>query len=399
MRWRCAVLTLLVLALAEFATARDAPLALVGGLLIDGTGRDPIADATVLIEDGRIVAVGPGEETQVPAGATVVDVGGGAILPGFINAHVHDAFDADKLQAWARSGVTTVCDLGVIGRWTNLSLRVFEERDTLNAEARNARLVAAGPLVTTVAGYGGYAVRSPEDARQKVAGLIAGGADLIKIAIEDDLQNRKWPMLTLEEIEAIVETAHAAGLRVVAHISRSEHIGMALDAGVDSVAHGAVDTVSADRIAQMVDAGMVWVQTLELWSCVARIHGVESWLAKVKTNLSRFVAAGGRVALGTDFAGYVCDFELGMPMTEVRLMAEAGMTPMQIIEAGTRNSAAVFGLEADLGTIEPGKIADLIVVDGNPLEDLETLTAVRWVLRDGELIRDGRVSTDAVEGE
>lgn len=342
------------------------------------------------MQDGRIVSVGRDGGTSIPAGAVVVDVSGRTILPGFVNAHVHEAYDATRLRAWAHAGVTTVRDLGTPSRWTDRSARVFVERDALNEDPANARLVAAGPIVTAIGGYGAYGIRSPEDAREKIGGLIDSGADLIKIALEDNLQGRTWAMLSPEETAAIVETAHAAGLRVSAHVSRAAHIERALDAGVDDVAHGAVDAVPSELIGRMIEERTIWVPTLELWACVARLHDVDPWLEAAKANLTRFVNAGGRVALGTDYAGYVCTFDLDMPMTEIRLMSEAGMTPMQIIEAGTRNAAIACGLGADLGTLEPGKIADLIVVDGNPLEDLEALRNVQLVVHNGELIRDDR---------
>ena len=372
-----------------WASDEDVALALVHGFLIDGTGAEPIEDAAVVIRDGRIVAAGPGSAVEIPEGAEVIDVGGAAILPGFINAHVHRGYDEANLRAWAREGVTTVRDLGTLFAWTSGSVSVFRDRDRLNRDNRNARLVVAGPLVTTVGGYGSYAVTSPEDAREKVNGLIDAGADVIKIAIEDDLQGRRWPMLAPEEIAAIVETAHARGVRVAAHVSRSQHVQMAIDAGVDDLNHMAVDSLSADRLRRMVELGMAWVPTLELWHGVSRWYGL-SWDQTAERNLRRFVQAGGIVALGTDFAGFTTPFDLGMPITEIRLMHDAGMTPMQIIEAATRNSAAVCGLGDDLGTIEAGKIADVIVVNGNPLESVERLKDVLIVVHNGVVIHDER---------
>ncbi len=384
-----AVLTVGLLPATGWANGEAGVLALVHGLLIDGTGAEPVEDGVVIIRDRRIVAVGSASEIEIPEDAEVLDVGGGAILPGFINAHVHDGYSESNLRAWARGGVTTVRDLGTQFRWTSSSVSVFADRDRLNADVRNARLVAAGPLVTTVGGYGGYAVTSPEDARDKVNGLIDGGANIIKVAIEDNLQGRRWPMLTLGEIRAIVETAHTRDIRVAAHVSRSVHVEMALDASVDDVNHMAVDSVSGGLIARMVDRGMAWVPTLELWEGVSRRYGL-SWDRIAAGNLLRFVEAGGIVALGTDYAGYTTPFDLGMPITEIRLMSDAGMTPMQLIEAATRNAAIVCGLGDDVGTLEPGKIADVIVVDGNPLDDLQALGSVLVVVRDGVVIRDDR---------
>ncbi|MFC2078176.1 amidohydrolase family protein [Candidatus Bipolaricaulota bacterium] len=381
---------LLMFVASEAIGSSDGALALVGGLLIDGTGSEPIEDAVVVIRGDLIVEAGAIGDVVIPGNCDIIDVRGSAILPGFVNAHVHDGYREENLRAWARGGVTTVRDLGVLRRWTRGSREGFALRDRLNSDPRNARLVASGPLVTTVGGYGGYAVSSADDAREKIDELIDTGADAIKIAIEDNLQGRIWPLLSPDEVAAIVETAHARGVVVSAHVSRSEHVQTALDAGVDDVAHMAVDRVSSDLIEQMVEQGMVWVPTMELWACVAELHDVHWWLAAASMNLADFVAAGGRVALGTDFAGYTCSFDLGMPMTEIDLMADAGMAPMQIIVAATRNGAIACGIADEVGTIEPGKIADVIVVDGNPLERIDALRDVWLVVHIGEVIRNDR---------
>jgi imidazolonepropionase-like amidohydrolase len=277
--------------------------------------------------------------------------------------------------------VTTVRDLA--GR------AQFGLRNTLNQNNANARLVAVGPMVTTAGGYpgSGLIVESPEDARQKVNGLIDDGADVIKIPIEDDLQGRRWAMLSMEEITAIVETAHARGLPVSAHITRAKHLKMAIEAGVDDVAHMIVDNLPDDLITQMIKQEMYWEPTLELWQCVRHKHGVQ-WDTTSIENLRRFVSAGGKVALGTDFAGYTCNFDSGMPVTEIGLMQEAGMTPMQIIVSATKHAAHVCNLEQELGTLEPGKIADIIVVDGNPLDDVSVMQHIGIVIHNGDIIRN-----------
>jgi imidazolonepropionase-like amidohydrolase len=315
-----------------------------------------------------------------------VDASGCAVLPGLINAHVHAAFDADQLRAWARAGITMLRDVGTFGSLNADLARTFADRDRLNAESDGARLVATGPLVTTTDGYGGRYISSPDDARDKINRLIDQGADVIKIAIEDDLQGRRWPMLTLEETRAIVETAHARGIRVAAHVSRAVHVEQALDAGVDDVNHMAVDRMSDDLIDRMVAQGMQWVPTMELWDCVAVKHDAADWLATALDNLRRFSDAGGQVVLGTDYAGYSCEFDDGMPMNEVGLMEHAAMTPMEILVSATRNGAIACGRGDDLGTLEPGKLADLILVGGDPLDDLSALLQIRVVLINGRVI-------------
>jgi len=372
---------LLLVSCWQIPEASGGELALINGTLINGSGDEPVADAIVVVQDDRIMAAGPKDMVDIPANAEIIDVNGATILPGFINAHVHRGYREQNLKTWAQGGVTTVRDLA--GR------SQFDLRDTLNRDNTNARLVAVGPMVTTVGGYpgSGLMVESPEDAHQKVNGLIDDGADVIKIPIEDDLQGRRWSMLSMEEIVAIVETAHARGLPVSAHISRAKHLKIAIEAGVDDVAHMIVDNLPDDLITQMINQDIYWEPTLELWQCVRQKHGVQ-WDTTAIENLRRFVAAGGKVALGTDFAGYTCDFDSGMPMTEIGLMQEAGMTPMQIIVAATKHAAHVCNLGQGFGTLEPGNIADIIVVNGNPLDDISVLQNIGIVIHNGEIIRN-----------
>jgi imidazolonepropionase-like amidohydrolase len=240
-----------------------------------------------------------------------------------------------------------------------------------------------------VGGYGNSPVTSPDDAEIKINGLIDAGADLIKIAIEDDLQGRTWPMLSPDEIKKIVQTAHNRDKLVSAHISRSRHLNIAVQCGVDDVCHMIIDSLPDSLITAMIEKDIYWVPTLELWSGVSQMYNLK-WNATAKDNLSRFVKAGGKVALGTDYDGYITPFDLGMPIHEIQLMQEAGMTAMQILVAATKHAALVCNLEDQLGTIEPGKIADLVIVKGNPLDDLESLLDVQMVIHNGELIRDSR---------
>jgi len=370
------------------APPTDAPgepvLVLTGGTLIDGTGAPPMPDAVVVIRGSRILAVGRRMDATIPAGARVIDVAGSTILPGLINAHVHTGYDAANLRAWAQAGVTAVRDLGV-APWDD----AFVRRNALSRDPVHARLVAAGPLLTVPGGYpmvpwgmAGLAVTSPEDAILQTNRLLDAGADIIKIALDSGgVFGRQIPILSPAEAAAIVQTAHARGVRVSAHVLQTGDLARALDAGVDDIAHMVEDELPDALIGGMVAAGTYWVPTLELWQRVG-LPG-----KRPVTNLGRFVKAGGQVALGTDYAGYAAAFDLGMPVTEIGLMAEAGMTPMQIIIAATKNAAAVCGLDRELGTLETGKRADVLVVDGDPLADLQALTQTRLVLRDGVIIR------------
>jgi imidazolonepropionase-like amidohydrolase len=362
------------------------PLALTGGRIIDGAGSPPISGATLVAAEGRIVAAGPSASVAIPAGADVFDASGTTLLPGFINAHVHGAYDAATLRAWAYQGVTTVRDLGADPHRPLLAMR-----DEFQQDPTCARLVAAGPFVTVPGGYPrvpwgssfGLAVTSPDDARAKVNRLLDEGADVIKIAVESGASfSRTIPTLSPEEIAAITEVAHSRGTRVSAHVLVEADLERAVAGGADDIAHMVSDSLSDELIATMIARGVLWVPTLELW------HGVSGHLGdRAVAFLKRFVQAGGPVALGTDYAGYSSHFDLGMPVREITWMSEAGMAAMEIIVAATRHAAEACNLGSSLGTLAPGRIADVLVVDGDPLADLGALARPRMVIRGGVVIR------------
>lgn len=348
------------------------PIALVGGLLIDGTGSEPVPDSTLVIEGCRIVSVGPTGEVDIPEGADVIQLEGATILPGFIDTHVHNTANPMYLDRWAQAGVLTLRDLGA-----PLGLPYFRWRDRQADDPDTARYLSAGPLVTVPEGYpivpNGFtslAVTSVEDARQQIAQLIADGADVIKITIVNGM-----PSLSDEEAAAIVETAHGLGIPVSVHATDRAAIERALAAGVDDIAHISNDFVPDSVMQQMIANDVYWVPTL----VASGEQGMD--------NLARFVEQGGIVALGTD-AGYLDGIEVGMNLDELTLMQEAGLTPMQIILAATRNAAMVCSLEAELGTLEVGKLADILVVTGNPLEDMAAVEDLLLVIHGGVIIRD-----------
>jgi imidazolonepropionase-like amidohydrolase len=325
---------------------------------------------------------------ELPSDAEIIDVAGATILPGFFNAHVHQAYNENNLKTWAQAGVTTVRDLG-----GNPQNNLFAFRDRVNQNPQCARLVAAGPMVTVPNGYptipfGGsysYYVTSTEDARQKINQLLDDGADLIKIAMESGvIFGRTIAMLSPEQAAAIVAVAHQRGTVVSVHVSVSQDLSKALDAGVDDIAHMVVDNLPDNLIQRMITDDVYWVPTLELW------YGTGAYGTTATNNLRKFFKAGGKVALGTDYAGYTCPFDLGMPIREIKWMIGAGMTPMQVIVAATKNAAHVCNLDTELGTLEVGKKADILVVNGNPLEDIDALLSVRMVIHGGEIIRESR---------
>ncbi len=376
------ILTALVAAPPLFA---DVPLALVGARLVDGTGAAPVEAATVVVADGLIAAAGPASEVVIPPGAEVRHLEGYTLLPGFVNSHVHRGLSASNLRAWAGGGVTTVRDLGCGAQ----SLAVF--RSHIEQTPEMARLVAAGPLITVPDGYpinpfgSSWALPVASVAEAEAAATILfdeQGVDLLKLALESG--NGSIPVMTRAVGRALVAAAHARGTMASAHISLLGDLDLALDIGADDLAHMVRDGLLSDaEIARVIAADVAWVPTLELWQCVGATD-----LYWASRNLEAFAAAGGIVALGTDYEGYTCEWELGMPMTEIRLMAAAGLEPMEILVAATAHGARVANLGDVLGVVAPGRVADLIAVPGNPLDDLEVLADVRLVIHGGTVIRD-----------
>lgn len=362
--------------------AAQRPFALVGGTLIDGNGGPPLSDAVVVVRGERIVAVGRAGELALPADATVLDVRGLSVLPGLINAHVHTGYRRQRLTAFARAGVTTVIDL--------CGPADFGSVDALWLDSGTARVLAAGLFVTVPGGYPivpfgtqqVYPVRSVEEAGSAATWLIDEGADIIKIALESGRPSGpSMPVLSPEQAAAIVETAHARGVPVAAHVEFSRDLERALDAGVDVIAHMVIDDPPDALLARGVTQGVTWLTTLEVWRFVNAASGTAA-----AANLRRVAQAGGTIALATDYGSYT-GMQLGLPVDEMELMLLAGMTPAEILVAATRNGARAAGRGADLGTVEPGKLADILVVGGDPLADLHALADVRLVMRGGVVIR------------
>jgi imidazolonepropionase-like amidohydrolase len=363
-------------------------LVLVNGTLLNGTGAEPVPDAVLVLCGAKIGRVGRRADVRIPPATPILDVGGGTILPGFINAHVHDAYSGENLEAWAREGVTTVRDEGILS-YTRTLPELIGLRDDHWTEPRYARLVSAGWMISPPGGYGWLYVTSPEDAREKTDQELDEGADQIKVTMEDGYgPATNLPVMSFEELSAIVETAHARGVKVSAHVTESTFMQTVVDAGVDDVAHMVCDQLPDALIQQVIAADIYVVTTLT----VMEAYGV---LAGAQFNLSRLVAAGVKVAMANDYTNVPQNgfdhFELGMPMHEITRMHEAGMSPGQIIVASTKNAAHVCGLGDELGTLETGKAADVLVVNGNPLENLSALTDVRLVIHGGAVIRyEGR---------
>ena len=361
-------------------TASPVTLALVHAELIDGTGAAAVADATVLIATDKIAVAGPAAGIAVPAGVRTIDLHGATILPGFINAHVHEAFDKANLQAWAEGGVTTVRDESATPE-TVKGLKALKA--DIAADVHLARLVSMGSMLKSPGGYGQREVSSADDARRVVLDEIAGGVDGIKIANEDGYAGQTGlPKLSPEELKVIVDTAHEHGLPVSGHITSGGYVMTLLQAGVDDIAHGPIDYLPDEAIPWMVAHDTYLTPTFSVYK------NFGTSLYALEQTVGQLSSAGVHLALGNDYGGGPGDFELGIPMVEIEEMAASGMTPMQIIEASTRNGADELRLGSQVGTLEAGKSADILVVAGDPLADLQALRKVSLVVHNGTIIRD-----------
>jgi imidazolonepropionase-like amidohydrolase len=399
----------------------DNSLVVTNGMVIDGTGGPAVLDGVVVVLEDRIVEVGEASAFQIPRDAEVVDAGGGTILPGVINSHTHSTHDPEARRAFLIDGVTTVCNLG-----TSLDrLPMFE--DVSVSEGPAARGYWAGPIITAPGGYPGpvygsqfsYEVGSPEEARAAVTDLLDRGASMVKIALAPGDPRNPWPILDLARVQAIVEEAHSRGVVVRAHVFEPYLVeDIVLPAGVDVIEHEPFPILTPEEESRILDSGdplglLFDVVAPEFERLMTRV--VEQGIGMVPTldqrvgtlftnpdrsrveqividvhveAARRFHALGGILALGNDYGG-VPNVELGMPLVEMELFLAAGLTPMEVMEASTRHAASVCGQANGLGSLEPGKFADIIIVDGDPLTDLSAMGRVVAVIKGGELAHQG----------
>ena len=291
------------------------------------------------------------------------------------------------MKKWAWNGVTTVRDLAANGPNTDLK-ELIKFRDRVNSNPNCARLVSAGFILAKKNGYcSSYynSFNSPKEARQLVINEINAGVEIIKFALEDGYAGvTNLPNATDEEMSAIVNTAHEYNTPVSVHITDSKYLQKVIDLGVDDVAHITWNVVDPEIYKEMVAKNIYMVPTVTVFN----FYG--SPINNCITNIRNFVNVGGKIALGNDYdngypAGY---FELGIPMYEVQCMKDADMTPMQIIEACTKNAAHVSNIINETGTLEPGKDADVLIINGDPLKNLQTLKDIKMVIHRGVIIRD-----------
>ena len=359
-------------------------IALLNCRVIDCTGAEPTDGMTIFIKNGLIEKIVKTEGNAVPEEYQQIDVCGCTVMPGIINTHVHCGFTPSILYNWLTHGVTTVRELATIEGQDAVGMR-----DENNKSPDHSRIVIATPIITKK--EGGYippfdaGIDSPEQAAKKTEQLLKKDYDVVKIAIEDSLQLKTWNMLTTEEVKSITDTAHASNMWVAVHISHTRNLPIAIDGGVDELSHMTVEPLTDDLVNQIVAKGMYWVPTLELWNEISQTYSIE-WDQTAIQNLSMFYKAGGKIALGTDFGGYFTPFEQDMPLKEMNLMKAAGMTNMDILMAATKNASVVCRMQDSIGTLETGKIADILVINGDPLQELEVLTDLKMVIHNGNIV-------------
>lgn len=360
----------------------EVSLAIINGTILDGNGGEPIADGVVLIHNEKIVAIGSSEEIKIPVKVDVLDASGGFILPGFINTHIHGGYNPELLHQMLLKGITTVRDEGArssreLAEWLLI-------RDEVNGKPEYAHLVSAGFMIGSPGGYGDLFVDSPTRAEQAVVDELHAGADQIKVCLEDGYAGKHdLPKLSADELRIIIQTAHDHGGRVSGHITQAAYIPLMLDAGVDDIAHLAWDPIPEETLVRMVSEGVYLIPTFTVF------RNYDAPMDQCVDNLRRFIQAGGMVALGNDFGGGPGNFEVGIPMYEIKMMQQAGMTPMQIIQAGTSNAAIVIGMGDSVGTLETGKIADILIVNGQVMDDINSISDISAVIHLGKVVHLG----------
>lgn len=426
---RPAVLALLALA-AVFATTAHAATVIHAGALIDGVSDQPRNEVTVFVVDGKIAEVNDGYSTPGD-GDEVIDLKNATVMPGLMDMHVHltgemspknylervqfnTASFAVRSVEYARrtlmAGFTTVRNPGDDGTIT-VALRREIERGLVPGP----RIFTAGKSLATTGGHADPTnglrdeltrdagpedgvVNGPEDAAKAVRHRYKEGADFIKITATGGVlsvaKSGQNPQFTEAELEAIVKTANDYGFHVAAHAHGAEGMKRAVRAGVRSIEHGTL--MDEETMKLMKERGTYYVPTILAGAFVAEKAEIDGYFPelvrpkaaeigpKIQETFGRAYRAGVKIAFGTD-----CGVSPhGGNGREFELMVEAGMPAMAAIQSATMATAELLGIEDRLGSVEPGKIADLVGVGGNPLEDISLMQQVAFVMKEGTVYKN-----------
>jgi len=427
MRTRICFLVAIAAAVVSLAYAQEKPEAhravavlVKAGKLLDVREGTYLENAAVLIEDERIVKVGPAAQVEAPADAKTIDLGGKTVLPGLIDCHTHlmariptgrDGYVlnlATKSQAFRalegaadarvtlRAGFTSVRDVENEGsEYADVALR-----DAINLGlVEGPRMQVATRAIAAIGQYnpfgvspdlsdfptGAQMISGVDDARRAVREQIGKGADLIKVYADWN-----YPTLTVEEMSVIVEEAHKARRKVAAHATTSEGMRNAITAGVDSVEHG--HGASRQDLEMMKDKGVYWVPTMgyyfyrvdQVKSPEARKY-MQEVLQRARQNIPIARELGIKIANGFDPS----DAEShGQNAHEIIAMTKLGLMPIEAIRTATIAAAELMGWQDKVGSIEPGKYADIIAVQGDPLSDINVLEHVGFVMKGADVIKN-----------
>jgi len=409
------------------------------GLLIDGSGGEPLKDAAIVIDKERITWTGPRELLELdPTTARFIDARYNTAIPGLVDSHCHIILMGDKtylgahpvfqvaraiqnLKTVRQMGVTTIRDLGTAVGNIDLYLREAIRSGLIDGP----RMFSSGDPIRMTAGMPktppkGIGVDGPYEARKAARNQLGEGADVLKIfategvgssragrlaAIPPHLRKPapKAPgvggraQLTEEEIRAVVEEAHKVQVAATCHAIATEGIKNALRAGVDSIEHGA--GLDDEAIEMMSARGVSLVPTLSVLHTIAfrgeeyeyppeHIESAKRWYERALAGVEKARQAGLTIAAGTDPLN---DDTLAM---ECRRLVEAGLTPMEAIVSATRTGAELLGQAEAFGTLACGKLADIVILADNPLENLTALERVEYVFQEGRLVKE-----PAVRGE
>ena len=407
--------------------------------VIDGSGRPPIADATIVIAGDKIREIGPASQVKAPANAQTVDLSGKTIMPGIINLHGHvgmvKGLEQDmkhytrenaeaQLRTYAMYGVTTTTSMG-----TDADLIVDIRDEQRRGKVNGARVFTALQGFTTLRGYPTHApgvkgvaqeVATAAQAKAWVNRLADKKADIVKMWV--DSHHGKFEKIPSNVYRALIEQAHKRDMLAFAHLYELADAKGLVDAGLDVIAHSVRDyEVDDELISKMKKNNVTYAATLSREQSTFVYADSPAWLddpffqkgttpeiiQAVKTtlkanqakdpereinqkgleiamrNLKKLSDAGVRIGMGSDtgppgrFSGYFEHWEM-------ELMVEAGLTPMQVIQAATKNSAEALGISKDFGTLEKGKAADLIVLNENPLDDIRNTKTIHAVYLAGK---------------